>query len=120
MSKTCTRCRVEKPLSDFYFMRTKGKSDRYGSACKTCVSYERKAIAYGLSFEDVYTLYTDSPTCGICGGEPTGRGNYHMDHCHDTGGVRGLLCHHCNIGLGFFRHDPTLLDKAKEYLKCQK
>lgn len=41
----------------------------------------------------------------------------HADHCHATGEARGVLCHHCNAGLGAFRDDPAALARAIEYLK---
>lgn len=40
-----------------------------------------------------------------------------IDHCHDTGKVRGLLCMSCNIGLGAFKDVPELLFVAYLYLK---
>lgn len=53
--------------------------------------------------------------CKICK-LPPGRRRLHADHCHATGRVRGLLCHNCNLGLGNFRDDPTLLRSAIRYL----
>jgi hypothetical protein len=40
-----------------------------------------------------------------------------VDHCHITGKIRGLLCHHCNTGLGHFKDDILLMQKAMNYLK---
>lgn len=40
-----------------------------------------------------------------------------VDHCHKTGKIRGLLCTSCNTGLGNFKDDILLLDKALNYLK---
>lgn len=40
-----------------------------------------------------------------------------IDHCHQTGRVRGLLCGNCNRGIGLLDESPKILDSAKEYLK---
>ena len=57
--------------------------------------------------------------CAICGRSGSGRrqGGYLLvDHDAETGIVRGLLCHPCNVSLGHFRHDPDLLVAAAMYL----
>ena len=50
--------------------------------------------------------------CVICGVEDA----LVVDHDHITGKVRGMLCNHCNRGLGHFRDDPMLLEFAAQYL----
>lgn len=62
-------------------------------------------------------LAAQGGACAICGGPPLGKGVYHLDHDHETGNVRGLLCHACNTSLGGFRDDPELLRKAIAYLE---
>ena len=55
--------------------------------------------------------------CAICGYEFGQKlGDYHIDHCHTTGNVRGILCDLCNRGLGFFRDKPDFLREAARYL----
>lgn len=54
--------------------------------------------------------------CKICGGPPNGKGLFHIDHDHQTGKIRGLLCATCNVGLGSFKDDKELLHKAITYL----
>jgi hypothetical protein len=59
--------------------------------------------------------------CAICR-TPFGdlkRTHPKIDHCHDTGQVRGILCNGCNLGLGHFRDSPTTLTRAIQYL-CEK
>ncbi len=55
--------------------------------------------------------------CAICSGtEPTGR-RFAVDHDHQTGMVRGLLCTRCNNALGCLQDDPELLDRAAQYIR---
>jgi len=54
--------------------------------------------------------------CAICGSPPPKGRRLHLDHCHETGQVRGLLCHHCNVALGFVKDDISILESAIEYL----
>lgn len=57
--------------------------------------------------------------CAICS-TTTPDGNarrFHVDHDHETGKIRGLLCHSCNTGIGKLRDDPDLLLSAVAYLR---
>jgi hypothetical protein len=55
--------------------------------------------------------------CDVCGAEYVdGKGGHAIDHCHETGAVRGTLCGPCNKALGGFRDSPELLARAIHYL----
>jgi hypothetical protein len=70
---------------------------------------------YGLTLEQYdEMLERQGGGCAICG-KPPGDIALHVDHCHETGRVRGLLCFACNAGLGQFKHDPELLVAAATY-----
>lgn len=57
--------------------------------------------------------------CGICDIRIT-ENKINIDHCHNTGKIRGILCSSCNKGLGMFKDNTKLLNKAIEYLKNSK
>ena len=141
--KTCRSCRKSQPKTDF----SKGTNrDGLQSWCKTCQKVynrqhhkkpERKEYMrwyffrskYGLSKEQYETLYQKQKgCCGICGcpaeedRRPLKQGQTHglcVDHNHKTGVIRGLLCDVCNRGLGFFKEDTKLLEKAVLYLSTE-
>ena len=55
--------------------------------------------------------------CAVCRSEDPGHhGKFSVDHDHTTDRVRGLLCHHCNVGLGHFYDNPSFLLQAAAYL----
>lgn len=74
---------------------------------------------YGISGEQYETMLTEQEySCKICGCSVEDNGkSLAVDHCHDTGKVRDLLCHNCNVGLGNFKDNVELMMKAIEYLK---
>lgn len=56
--------------------------------------------------------------CKICSSsEPRGK-NWHTDHCHVTGKIRGILCGWCNTGIGKLQESPEIFKKALEYLEA--
>ena len=57
--------------------------------------------------------------CALCNTSVRLGQQCHIDHCHITGKARGLLCHHCNSGLGSFKDDPRLLRAAIRYLQSR-
>lgn len=73
---------------------------------------------YGITLADKQALFTrQGGKCPICD-DPltTGRTGMQVDHDHETGEVRGLLCHPCNVMLGNFGDDPAILESAIAYL----
>lgn len=99
--------------------------------CKTTVfkharqKRERKysITKYGITKEKYEEmLFIQNGVCRICkepekslNGKGTGLKPLAIDHCHETGEVRGLLCSRCNIGIGSLKHSPDLLRKAALY-----
>lgn len=86
------------------------------SVCRRTRNYKRN---YGLTIEDYDQMFEDQDgRCVICGAESPGskRKHFFIDHDHETGKIRGLLCGHCNTALGQFKDDPVTIELAIEYL----
>lgn len=128
--KICTRCR--QPKAGKFFNKRLRSTDGLTARCKICLneyqqdnkSYTRKMKAdlkrhYKITLEYFYELLAkQNGRCALClTDKPGGRGRWHVDHCHLTGKIRGLLCHKCNVGLGHFDDNLALLEKAATYLK---
>lgn len=79
---------------------------------------------YGITIEEYNSmLKNQNGRCKICSTLETGRklsARLSVDHCHKTGKVRGLLCFHCNSGLGKFKDNPKVLENAIQYLETTK
>lgn len=76
---------------------------------------------YGLSLDDYEELQKKQNfVCAICKKEPIGKppnGKLHVDHCHETNRIRGLLCSNCNKGIGIFYENVDYLKSAINYLE---
>jgi hypothetical protein len=73
---------------------------------------------YNLTIDDYEALLKkQNGGCAICGNKPKEGKNLHIDHCHETGVLRGLLCFRCNFGLSYFGENKSTLEKAFLYLK---
>lgn len=111
----------------------KAKSCKYGrqNFCKSCHSEKRRKEnpdtkknlhlkrTYGITLVEYNTMFKEQKgCCKICGTHQSNlKHSLHVDHCHTTGEVRGLLCSNCNAGLGMFKDNVTFLKNAIEYLK---
>jgi len=72
---------------------------------------------YGIRIEDKEAMWSaQEGICVICP-EQIDVNTSHVDHNHETGKVRGLLCNRCNMGLGLFQDSFEILLSASEYLQ---
>ena len=105
------------------FSKTSSNQERCGNQSnkKSCSYTHKRIIAkdralarrYGITRE-IYNgiLKKQHLACAIC----KGRVKLVVDHCHKSSKIRGLLCHHCNTGIGMFRDSVILLKRAEKYL----
>lgn len=137
--KTCTRCKVPKPVLEFGRDRSRG--DGLTARCLVCqavVGAEWRANnlersreitrnaarrhrykALGITEDDWQAMFeAQGGVCAICKGtQPVENKRLAADHCHDSGKVRGLLCTACNVALGGFQDRIDLLEAAVAYLR---
>lgn len=83
--------------------------------------YERNAqfrFKYGITLKERDAmLEAQGGLCAICDTPDPGEYNgWCVDHCHASGAVRGILCRHCNLLLGYARDNTTTLARAITYL----
>ena len=81
------------------------------------INYLRK---YGVSNEEIEELLVfQKGICLCCGSSISleGRVTAYVDHCHSTGKVRGLICHSCNVALGFVKDSRRTLENMIKYLE---
>lgn len=92
-------------------------SDRPQYRCRLAEQARVWAREYGLSVEDIQQMLLDQGnSCGIC--QVHFSETFHVDHCHQTGAVRGLLCRSCNMGLGCLGDTLDDLRRAAAYLEA--
>lgn len=133
--KKCTICGVEKPLSDFR-KKVDGKFG-VGAECKICINlkqapdkkyrhlkgYDRYknnhfVKNYNLTLEEVNDIVKKQNfKCAICKNLLEHGKKSHLDHCHNSSKIRGVLCVSCNVGLGMFKDSVDMLESAQKYLK---
>jgi hypothetical protein len=93
--------------------RTKSRRN----TCARCHSLKRR---YGITFDEYRALLEKQDyRCAICKTEDmkTARTEWFaVDHCHESGEVRGLLCNNCNRGIGLLQDSVEVLENAINYL----
>ena len=77
----------------------------------------RTLAKYGLTLESYDAMLAEQGgACKICGGKPSDR-RLMVDHDHETGLVRGLLCNNCNRSAGLVHDRPELLRALADYIE---
>ena len=143
VTKTCTGCLLDLPLSEFR-IRT-DRDGRRHSRCHGCinnttvVAAKKRRIAdplgasvrdrksnlkrYGLTEEEFIEMAEEQEwLCAICRKDihginlVNGKRMAHVDHDHESGKVRGLLCNNCNRGIGLLGDSAEILSRASQYL----
>ena len=137
----CSHCKLEKEETEF--PKATNKARGYAWVCKSCKKEKKLAkqasmttdewymqnrrywlkSEYGLSLEDYNTMLKDqNHKCAICGTDEVDafKSLLFVDHDHETGKVRGLLCHHCNTALGKFKDSTEILKQAIAYVEKHK
>lgn len=137
--KRCARCRETKPIACFSVL--KSKNNNIDCYCKKCrlihaqrwqklntekhkayvsgqgrkVQAERvRFVKYGMQAGDFDELEKNQGgVCAIC----KKAARLCVDHCHETGVVRGLLCDLCNRAVGGFRNDSAVARAAADYIE---
>jgi hypothetical protein len=75
-------------------------------------------VAYGITLEQRIELFNQQgKACAICKTTSSAGRGFHLDHCHATKKVRGILCHHCNLMIGQAKDRVETLERAIRYLK---
>jgi len=130
--KVCTKCGVRKERSEYH--KDSSRNDGIGAYCKECKlktnnswrkanpeemkqsqRRTRRKREYGVTREDYeIMLVNQNNECAICKNSIGYEAS--VDHDHQTGKVRGLLCGKCNSGIGLLQDNPEILRSAAKYL----
>ena len=135
MVQKCSLCKKEKPFPDFCLSRsrkiglssvcrpcTKIKSEewrkKYPERFTSVVRRRNRLKKYGLTDAAFKALLSSQGSkCAVCRDEISeGSFRCHVDHDHDTGAVRGILCNKCNAGIGMLQESADVVRAALEYL----
>jgi hypothetical protein len=135
MKRRCTRCGIEKPLEAFA-PRKDGTLKR-ASRCRVChalgtaelrlrnpaygegIRLKAKIRRFGPNANEIYDALRakQNGCCAVCGKPESAKRNLAIDHDHETGVIRGLLCVSCNTLIGRLEANEKLLPLVLAYLK---
>jgi len=131
-NKVCPQCRQEFPKDTFGYLKTSKGTIIPKSYCPSCRRKSTKNSTilskFGLALDDYKRLVElQHGLCACCGQPETALNNRNgelrglsIDHDHQTGKVRQLLCHRCNIVIGLVKEDPDLCELIRQYVLTHK
>ena len=132
----CSTCKNSKS-SEYFYRDVAGRKEGYAYSCKDCMNkrdaeyrktekYRRKVRRNKWKQQGINITYeqyeemveSQNGRCAICKTDVNqfDKG-FCVDHCHDTGKIRGLLCTSCNMGIGNLKDSAVLLRRAADYLE---
>jgi hypothetical protein len=134
--KACTKCKIVKDLNEFH-VRSVSKDGRT-SKCSLCLNTKALKLRtenpestrgnnlkqrFDMTIEDYNVIFLKQKgKCAICRNAETNKDKkgkvkwLSVDHNHDTGDIRGLLCSSCNTGIGLLQDSKKLMKSAIKYL----
>lgn len=131
-TKKCPSCCFELPVTDFYIKKSKNPNYfRFNSPCKSCsninrnINYQKayhRKMKYNITQEEYDNMmFKQNFSCKICGMHKDDLNKeLSVDHDHNTGKIRDLLCQHCNTMLGMGRESINIFKSAISYIKKHK
>ena len=114
----CYKCGVLKEKNEVNFSISKSSKFKFRRCCKICAKQQQRinhlARSYNITTEQYNEMLNKQDNkCLIC----SKIDKLVVDHDHNTGLVRGLLCDTCNRGIGYLKEDKTILLNAISYLE---
>ncbi len=119
-TRVCKTCGVDKPLTEY---NKQSNRTSYYTWCKECHKVlNRKSKLkrlYGITPEEYDAMYkSQNGSCKICSKHQIELNvSLAVDHCHETGEIRGLLCRPCNSAIGLFKENIDTMMSGIGYLK---
>lgn len=130
LSRVCKQCGKTQPIVEFYFYNKKKQIRR--RICKSChvkqvrLYYQDNKAAkrdfqlqnkYGIDLGDAYLMEEEQGgKCALCDYEFKDD-DFVVDHNHNTGKVRALLCQSCNITVGQFETNRHRITQILGYIQ---
>jgi hypothetical protein len=113
--KRCSSCRTVYERPEEHFAKHRATWDGFQSVCNSCKRITHRNWVHGLkSGERDRMLAEQDGRCAICQEKCE---KLVIDHCHQHGNIRGLLCRPCNALLGMCQDDEAILRRAIDYLR---